>query len=346
MILSFMLLLSQLCSASDVWITTDRFMTPLEDKMLIEEYRGRFKDRLLFSAYQTLLREPVTSEQLKSIIIDDEQNHNLYLAGEFSKVQSELQKAMPGLLEIPAINGIDKIIFNRLLRTAELEDLLAEAPQEEFSPAWLAAAAWMARPADVDKRFSPTVVSKLKRAEARLKKVEVTVVAINSATVLIDGKKIDYQGEFFKSNIPLGTHQLSILIPGSQWFVQSIVITEAERYFQPQIKRLVGGNCDNPEYYGPFFTKGKKIIASFTSGCERVYDGKVWYSMEGRRLESLQTQAASLGMDLPEPKKSHGFFGNLVRSPWFWTGVGALVVGGIVYSQSQGTETVIQPTHN
>jgi hypothetical protein len=351
-------MLSFQIQASEVWITTSELSTRAKLHRLTEKPSEVFKDVDLISLHEALLSHPVSTEQLKNILSFEEEAQTLAVNGRFDAALKKYDSLLSKLELLPNVAGLEKITLNVKIRKAELNDLLSESSGNLF---WRDAHAWAPDASLSRDIFAPSLIEKFKMFSHTPKNQAVKVEAPEDSSVFIDGNRLKFSDGAWRATVEPGTHQVAVLTPGALWEVQKILLGHDSKVTQLKFepKPAVTGSCDQPLFTGETFYWSSKLVALFNDGaCERVFDGKRWYSVRGEALASTAQQSNTRLSDnesLPKKLEFQGFSRSsgessenksITKSPWFWIGAGVLAVGAtlLVVQNQQQSETVITPT--
>ncbi|MDZ4676104.1 MAG: hypothetical protein SGI74_01235 [Oligoflexia bacterium] len=331
--------------AQQVWVTSSQLSSRDQLIKLADIRRPEFQDIDLISWHEAQLAHPITREELTTLLQQEEKAKDLSLKGDFKGSLGLYLKLLGQLETLPNVAGIEKITFATLVRIAEISTVLKK---QDAGSWWKQARGFVKNLNFKDQQFSPQVIEKLKSVKFKMNKIILTINTNPNDILYIDGRRIFCSQANCEVSVLPGIHLIAAISPGSQWVVQKINISESDKI--PKISFLfepvVTGDCDHPRYVGKQLPSKIKLLARFQGTvCERVYDGKKWYSTQKKPLEMYLPVTTSQFENFEAPTQK-SWFQKMVRSPWFWIGAGLVTAGTVIaVKKSQESETVIVPTH-
>lgn len=216
---------------------------------------------------------------------------------------------------------------------------------------WSEAHAWAPDIILSPEEFSPAIILQFSKSSNHIKRIPVKIKSPAEAFVFVDGQRIKSEDLSHPTRhstaLEPGQHQVSVLAPGANWTIKNFEIKEKQKFESLVVSPspFVKGDCQRPEFVGGELPAKIKLLAEF-DGCARVYSDHKWFTVEGGTPVTILSDDLKPGgnatlSSFTSPAKKD-FFGSLIKSGWFWAGVGALVVGVVALSSSQ-TTTV--PSH-
>ncbi len=341
LLLIICLFLTPPVGATELWVTTPYLTTPEKLRELSEIPREDLQEHSFVSLFDRLLGHPVSQNVLDEILDLDFRARQLSLQGKFQESLGLYNQLQEKLKKVPNVAGIQKILASTLIRKAEL----LEALKRPSTSVWRQAHSWAPNLKLGADLYSPHTIQKFKVLGLGTKLLNVEIKALLQSYVFIDGRKLKSLNQVFKTKLEPGFHQTASITPGGFWEFKNFEIKPGSPVmaleFSPKPAAL--GDCVNPQYGGPEFQSSNKILVSFNDGqCERIFNGKGWFSVQGHSIES---SSQPMVIEALAPPISTPWYSKIVKSPWFWIGVGTVVVGGIVmYKQSQEQTTVVVPS--
>lgn len=331
--------------ASEIWVTVPGLTTREKLSRLAVQPRENFKDVSMVSSFEALLRHPVEKDKWHFILSLEAQAETAVLQGRFEEALKIYGQVISEMEKIPNVYGLEKVTLNALIRRADLHFLLKK---EDSQNLWREAHAFNPQARLSPEQYSPRIVQTF-RSLKNLSLKPLDVEAPPESEVFVDGRRIQsLEKGHFTTHVESGHHQVSVLFPGGFWQVMGRDVSSQENP-RPLIFKaapLVTGDCDQPQYEGPALPSDVKLLASFNDGaCERVYDDDRWFSVQGRTLNPPET-AQKLAFGESAKPLPGSWFSQLIHSPWFWVGAGAVTAGAIVLiKQNQEQPPVVVPTH-
>jgi hypothetical protein len=345
--------------ATEVLVTSPEPTTKERLAEITEHYRSVIKEGDFVSSYEYFLNHPASQSQMAVILDLDSQGRADSLNGNFKKAEVFYSKLLSKLQELPNVVGLEKITLATRINLAHMAVMLKHRDAEAL---WKEAHAWDPNAKLSPEEFSPAVILRFEKPSQIVKKSTVELHVSNDVTVFVDGQKIKASESDNKRLIRLeaGHHQVAAISPGTPWTIKAFEVRENSKKLVLHLKTnlLVGGNCDSPQLLIPPPSREIKILVHFDDNCARVYSEKKWFDLEGK-VVTLSKPATFNGVKLSDDlkpggelsapdgtlvtsKPKPGLASILLHSPWFWTGVGAVIIGAIVISRNQ---TTTEPTH-
>lgn len=336
----FILLTSKLFAA-EFLVTTNGLTQKKVLRALADQPRTELRDHEVTSLYDEWFAKPFSQAELHAILSLERSAQEASLGGRFDEALSQYRKALEKLTQIPNVKGAQSIRLHVLIRIAELSELLGQ----ESLPRWKVAHAWSPTASLSPDEFSPALIKKFESFNGRAVKLPISFKVPRESTVFINGNLVKSEDEAVSTYLEEGDHQISFLAPGAAWAIKEINVSTKTALSEIDLKPVpvVQGTCDAPEYLGPSLPDGTRLIGHF-SECERVYDGRQWYGLNGQALQKFAPSPSipALSMTKPEPQSG---FEKLVSSPWFWIGTAAVVATTVaIVAHNQSTHQIIIPT--
>jgi len=333
--------------ASDIWVTTPKPSTQEKLTEISEKYKLQMRDNDFTSSFDHLIGHPTSQAEMAIILDLDSMARAAALNGAFKKASEYYLKLQKKLKPLPNVSGLEKIVLSTRISLAHMATMLKQPQAENL---WNEAHSWAPNAVLSSEEFSPAVILQFSKLVTKIKKVQVKIKSTNEAFIFVDGQR-------FQKTISLepGHHQVSVLAPGSSWTIRNFEIKEGQKPLEMFIQpvSLIRGTCENPKFQGTELPPKTKLLVVFDSDCSRIYSEHHWYTIAGVRTEPKSNLSDDLkpqgeteplnGQVVSSQSSKRNFFGDLIRSGWFWAGVGAAVIGTIVITSNQTTTTV--PSH-
>jgi len=349
-IVVFILVFAQQAFGSEFWIGTTRSVTREQIDEIAEKYRTQIKDGYFSSSFDFLIGHPASDSQMAVILDLDSSARAASLNGLFQKAFDQYQKLEEKLKNLPRVSGLEKIELSTRVSLAHMATILKLKTADIL---WKEAHSWAPDAILSPEEFSPAVILQFSKTENRFKKTPVHISSSEESFVFVDGQRVKKP---FQVSLEAGHHQVSVLGQGTGWAFKNFEVKESTQNLDFKVfpRAFVAGQCNDPQFVGAKIPSRIKLLVAFDETCPRVYSENNWYTLDGVKVEKINTMA-KISDDL-KPGQDGGLLSNqseskpdllktLTKSRWFWVGLGAVVVGAVVAISSSNQTTTV-PTHS
>lgn len=331
-----LLLMFNSAFASTYWVTDFGLTTQkdLQKKSLNTKYFGKIR---AISSYEGLLKKSASDEQENEILglITKAQGH--ISKENFKGAFATYKLADEKLSLIPNVNSWEDVRLSVLIHLAYLATKIELKTSEAF---WRRAHAWNPSARLSTKAFVSNMIKRFRSLDNQIPSQSVHFSAPKGVEVWINGRKLKSDDGEFSIVLEEGLHQVSSLAPGAAWSVQNFAVDESSRgkVINLENRPLVSGSCTQPKYNGFAMPRDTKVLVA-SEDCELVY-AKDWSELESKQGgKPLGLDEAFRGRTYAREEEST--LKRWSKSPWFWIGTGAAVLGSILVYQHNQPRNVI-----
>ncbi|MBK9292928.1 MAG: hypothetical protein IPM57_00525 [Oligoflexia bacterium] len=352
MTFKFIFIFLKLISAfgNDVLVTTTPGLNIKQFENAFKELPAKInakklKDKMLFEPISSDLKENL----FKKISAAEELAQNM----EFKRATTLYEEILSILESHPQVAGIEKLTLICFLKLYEYYKAIGD---KDLALSFLKKAkAW-----DLNANLDATVFNKdVREAFYNLKLENKFFVAFSlpkDSEAFLNGKSFKTD----KLELFEGKYQVSVLKEGYFWQVKNFFVNSFTKNVvtTPMLEPIIEGSCKKGFKLSPSreITRFSKLIV-MTDGCQRVFDGLTWFTMQGEPIvgsvhsatDGLNTDTGSnlannLKLQLNNSDEPKSFFSDLIGSPWFWAALGA--VGIYIFTNQNQAPSVVVPTHS
>jgi hypothetical protein len=311
---------------------------PQTSEVVFQNVLKSQSDQQTYSQWWLKRRKSLSDEHV--LAQDYDQAEQTFLRANLTEAQKLYQTLIDKRWGFDWTNASRVKIFTALLRLASLQTTAAaRRPFLEQAAAF----DWHLEPDTAT--FSPPL-----REEFLTVRKELVMTTVSTLEWPPTIHHILMNGRVFKKTpqlrLPQAAVRLTVLTDGALP-LSRIVQPEQLKHIEFNLRPLVAGNCENPQWpqSKTAYPADYKIV--FNENCNLTAQPTATPPLESLTLSNvessnIQPSVFSPTLQTKAPTKQHSIF----RSPWFWAGVGSLVIGGFfVYrNNAHSSQTTASPT--